>query len=63
MRGCRKIVPSKNGLDEKKRYICISNRLLFPKFFVICSRFGEGTSKVPIWRDARVVEEARLESV
>ena len=48
---------------KKKRYICVSNRLLFPKFFVICTRFEEYALKNPFWRDARVVEEARLESV
>ena len=63
MRGCRKIVPSKNGLDEKKRYICVSNRLLFPKFFVICTRFQKSSFEKAKRRDARVVEEARLESV
>ena len=40
-----KFVPLKNGLDEKKRYICVSNRLLFPKFFVICTRFQKSSSK------------------
>ena len=32
-------------------------------FFVICSRFGESRKSKWTWRDARVAEEARLESV
>ena len=58
-----KIIPRKSGYDEKKDYICCRNRLLFPKIFVICTRFQNVAIKKAKRRDARVVEEARLESV
>ena len=49
---------------KKKDTFVTENRLLFPNFFVICTRFqNEDVNVSPKRRDARVVEEARLESV
>ena len=47
---------------KKKRINCKKIRL-FRKKVVICTRFWTLCLKVPLGKDARVVEEARLESV
>ena len=48
---------------KKKEYICGRNRLSFAFLFVICVRFKRKASDEVMRRGARVVEEARLESV
>ena len=48
-----------DGKNEKKNTFVAENAG-GSYFFVICSRFRK---EILFWRDARVVEEARLESV
>lgn len=44
---------------KKKKNTFVAENACGSHFFVICTRFEESAN----WRDARVVEEARLESV
>ena len=45
--------------NNKKKNTFVAENACGSHFFVICTRFQKGV----YWRDARVVEEARLESV
>ena len=58
-----KIVPNKNALDEKKRVHLWLKTLAIPEFLCNLHPIWRTSLKCLIRRDARVVEEARLESV